>query len=328
MTRVGRFLVLLVALACVGSVVASDPASPSAVDAAIDAAKTDVEASAKETEDLPLKAHANHILVETEAEADEIIHELETRTDRHILVTFAELAMAKSKCPSGKNGGDLGWFPRGQMVPAFDHVVFDLEPKKLYKVHTEFGWHVVYTMRFGDGLPEDDPYHDVKVWFNKMAPFIGPVILIVIMFCGQRAANKPLGPMARASHILVETEAEADALLKEIQAAADPKKKLAELAASKSKCRSKSKGGDLGVFGKGQMVPPFEKVAFEEAVGSIHKVQTKFGWHVIMVTDRYGEKKTEKKETQTKEAKTKETKEPKEAKTKETKETKEDKKNN
>ena len=82
---------------------------------------------------------ARHILVKTEDEAKAIIKELDGGAD------FAELAKAKSTGPSGPRGGDLGYFGKGQMVPAFDKAVFELEKGKYSKepVKSNFGWHVI-----------------------------------------------------------------------------------------------------------------------------------------------------------------------------------------
>jgi len=63
------------------------------------------------------RAHAVHILVETKDEAEKLKEQLAKGAK------FAELARKHSLCPSGKKGGDLGEFNRGQMVPAFDKVV-------------------------------------------------------------------------------------------------------------------------------------------------------------------------------------------------------------
>jgi peptidyl-prolyl cis-trans isomerase C len=62
---------------------------------------------------------------------------------------------------------------------------------------------------------------------------------------------------------------------------------FAEVAAAHSSCPSGRRGGDLGVFGRGEMVPEFENVVFTEAVGVVHgPVQTQFGFHLIEVTER------------------------------------------
>ena len=84
------------------------------------------------------KASARHILVKTEVECLKLKQEIEGGKD------FAGTARQYSQCPSGKRGGDLGEFFRGQMVPEFDRVVFQ-EP--LGKVHgpvkTQFGYHLI-----------------------------------------------------------------------------------------------------------------------------------------------------------------------------------------
>lgn len=64
------------------------------------------------------RAHALHILVKTREEAEELKKQLAAGKK------FGDLARQHSLCPSGKKGGDLGEFGRGQMVPAFDKVVF------------------------------------------------------------------------------------------------------------------------------------------------------------------------------------------------------------
>lgn len=220
------------------------------------------------------KAHASHILVDTEEQADELLAEL--KQAKNVFVPFAKLAMAHSKCPSSKKGGDLGTFGQGQMVPEFDRVVFTEEIGVVHKVKTQFGWHLVLISTRSDGseVPESEWYKTFRDFLLKASPFIGPILLVIIMYFGSRSSAKAAGPKARSSHILVKTEAEADALYKEISAAADPLKKLAELAAKKSQCPSGRKGGDLGLFGRGQMVPAFDKVVFEEEVGKVHKIQT------------------------------------------------------
>lgn len=87
----------------------------------------------------------------------------------------------------------------------------------------------------------------------------------------------------RASHILVATEQEANNLREEIING----KNFADAAAEFSKCPSGAAGGDLGFFGKGMMVKPFEDAAFSLEVGELSQpVQTQFGWHLIEVTDK------------------------------------------
>jgi peptidyl-prolyl cis-trans isomerase C len=82
---------------------------------------------------------ARHILVKSEDEALAVIETLNGGAD------FAELAKERSTGPSGKNGGDLGWFDGGQMVKPFSDAVKAMEPGSVSNapVQTQFGWHVI-----------------------------------------------------------------------------------------------------------------------------------------------------------------------------------------
>jgi len=84
------------------------------------------------------EVHARHILVKTEEEAKTIIAELKNGAD------FAELARKKSTDPGASEGGDLGFFPKDEMVPEFADAAFKLEKGQISEpVHTRFGWHVI-----------------------------------------------------------------------------------------------------------------------------------------------------------------------------------------
>lgn len=84
------------------------------------------------------KAAARHILVGTEAECLELKQQIESGTD------FGELARRHSKCPSGRQGGELGTFGPGQMVREFDEVVFSAPVGEVQgPVQTQFGYHLV-----------------------------------------------------------------------------------------------------------------------------------------------------------------------------------------
>ena len=83
-------------------------------------------------------ASARHILVETEDECLKLKSEIEAGTD------FAEAAKEHSKCPSGAQGGELGEFSQGQMVPEFDEVVFSAPLNAVQgPVKTNFGYHLI-----------------------------------------------------------------------------------------------------------------------------------------------------------------------------------------
>jgi peptidyl-prolyl cis-trans isomerase C len=83
----------------------------------------------------------------------------------------------------------------------------------------------------------------------------------------------------KAKHILVEKEFEAQDILKKIGEGVT----FEELAQKFSKCPSGQRGGDLGEFGRGRMVPDFETAAFALDVNKVSApVQTRFGYHLIM----------------------------------------------
>ena len=85
-----------------------------------------------------MKARARHILVPTEDACKQLKQQIADGAD------FADLAKEHSTCPSGKQGGDLGEFGPGQMVPEFDEVVFSAEMGKTHgPVQTQFGYHLI-----------------------------------------------------------------------------------------------------------------------------------------------------------------------------------------
>jgi len=82
--------------------------------------------------------NASHILVKTEDEAKDLVVQIQGGAD------FATLAREKSTGPSGPNGGQLGWFGKGAMVPEFEQAVIGLAVGEVSApVQTQFGWHVV-----------------------------------------------------------------------------------------------------------------------------------------------------------------------------------------
>lgn len=85
-------------------------------------------------------ATARHLLVESE----ELCNELKTKIANG--EDFAEIAKEHSQCPSGAQGGDLGSFSQGQMVPEFDKVVFNDEINVVHgPLQTQFGYHLLET---------------------------------------------------------------------------------------------------------------------------------------------------------------------------------------
>ncbi len=87
----------------------------------------------------------------------------------------------------------------------------------------------------------------------------------------------------RASHILIKDRRQAQELLRKIKQGA----RFESVARDYSTCPSKSKGGDLGWFGEGKMVPKFEQAVKRMGVGSVSDlVQTQFGFHIIKLTGK------------------------------------------
>jgi len=82
--------------------------------------------------------NASHILLSTESKAIEILNELKNGS------SFSNLAKVYSIGPSGKQGGSLGWFGQGAMVPTFEEAVFRLEVNQVSEpIKTDFGWHII-----------------------------------------------------------------------------------------------------------------------------------------------------------------------------------------
>ncbi|MBH0237343.1 peptidylprolyl isomerase [Methylobrevis albus] len=114
------------------------------VEEKVQAAITDEELQARYQKDVagyqaPEEVHARHILVKTDEEAKAIIADLDAGGD------FAAIAAEKSLDGSKANGGDLGFFTKGQMVPEFEAAAFDLEAGSYNKVpvKTQFGFHII-----------------------------------------------------------------------------------------------------------------------------------------------------------------------------------------
>jgi parvulin-like peptidyl-prolyl isomerase len=84
------------------------------------------------------EVRASHILVGSEQEANNLLSQLRGGK------SFEDLARQHSQCPSGRNGGDLGFFGKGQMVPEFESAAFSMEPGQVSApVKTQFGYHLI-----------------------------------------------------------------------------------------------------------------------------------------------------------------------------------------
>ena len=115
----------------------------------------------------PEQVQASHILIKIDSKADESqkaqarkkIEKIQKRLQKG--EDFAALAKEFSQCPSNAKGGDLGYFQRGQMVPAFEQVAFALKPGAVSDiVETKFGYHLIKVI--GKKPETTIPYKDVK----------------------------------------------------------------------------------------------------------------------------------------------------------------------
>ena len=105
---------------------------------------------------MPKEYHARHILVDDQAKAEAITKELKAGGD------FAKSAQKNSKDPSGKNGGDLGWFTLETMVKPFSDAVAALQPGEMTDkpVQSQFGWHVIKLEE--SRVTSPPPFEEVK----------------------------------------------------------------------------------------------------------------------------------------------------------------------
>jgi peptidyl-prolyl cis-trans isomerase C len=115
-------------------------------------------------------ADPNKAKATAKAKAEDLLKQIKGGAD------FAELARANSDCPSSKQGGDLGFFPRGQMVPAFEDVAFALKPGQVSDiVETQFGYHIIKCMDHKDPnvISFEQAKEDIKniLTQNKEADF-------------------------------------------------------------------------------------------------------------------------------------------------------------
>ena len=168
---------------------------------------------------------------------------------------FAELAKTHSDGPSGRNGGDLGVFPPGQMIPEFSAATKKLQIGEVSKpVKTDFGYHIILRKELPPPPETASAKHILVQWKGS----------------GRAGAN------------ITRTKEEALARLNECIAKLKEGTEFEALAEEYSDGPSGPRGGDLGKFERGQMVAEFDKVLFEMEVGTVSDVvETMFGYHII-----------------------------------------------
>ncbi|MFH0710296.1 MAG: peptidyl-prolyl cis-trans isomerase [Pseudomonadota bacterium] len=111
------------------------------------------------------KVHARHILVKTADDAEAVIKSMRGFGGDKLKAEFIAQAKSKSTGPSAAKGGDLGYFPRGQMVPSFNDAVFAMKEGTISSdpVQSQFGFHVIY---LEDKMPAK------KMSFDEVKNFI------------------------------------------------------------------------------------------------------------------------------------------------------------
>ncbi|MDX2472131.1 MAG: peptidylprolyl isomerase [Candidatus Krumholzibacteria bacterium] len=164
---------------------------------------------------------------------------------------FTALAKEYSDGPSGPQGGDLGVWVQGRMVPEFDTAILGMEIGGVSDpVETAFGYHVITRKK------------------------VDKVSARHILVMHNDSMRKP----AEISR----TKEEAMARVEEVKQKLDAGQGFEDLAREYSDGPSSTKGGDLGSFGRGQMHAAFETAAFDLEVGGVSDaVETPFGYHLI-----------------------------------------------
>ncbi|WP_294893325.1 peptidylprolyl isomerase, partial [Sulfuricurvum sp. RIFOXYD12_FULL_44_77] len=111
------------------------------------------------------KIRARHILVKTAADAQAVIKSMKGLSGEKLKNEFIAQAKSKSTGPSAAKGGDLGYFPRGQMVPSFNDAVFAMKEGTMSSapVQSQFGYHVIYV---------EDKKAAKKLGFDEVKNFI------------------------------------------------------------------------------------------------------------------------------------------------------------
>jgi foldase protein PrsA len=130
------------------------------------------------------QVHAQHILVADEETGKQVLTRLDAGED------WAELAAEYSQDTSNKdNAGDLGWFPRGMMVPAFEEAAFSLEPGTTSDlVQTDFGYHIIQVLEVGMRELDEQIYNSMlqqafQTWLDEQRA--GAQITIIVTFSSE-----------------------------------------------------------------------------------------------------------------------------------------------
>lgn len=225
--------------------------------------ETDVTVEDTQVIERPEMVYASHILIPYQG-CMQAPAEAASMEDARILLTiiadsissgqisFEDAAARHSSCPSSAQGGSLGGFVRGQMVPEFDEVAFNLAPGEISEVFaTSYGFHIIL----------------------RQETIQASHILLAYQGAERSSATR--------------SKEEALEIIEDLQARiSDGSLTFVVAAAENSDCPSSTDGGNLGPFPRGAMTPAFEDAAFALEPGDISGiVETPFGYHLIMRTE-------------------------------------------
>jgi parvulin-like peptidyl-prolyl isomerase len=227
--------------------------------------------------------------IRAEKDSQELLTQLLESEDR-----FVWLAQNFSLDTGSKDdGGDLGWFSRGMMVPEFEEAAFSTPAGVITgPVETQFGWHIIFVQEVSESEAEAETEAEAEetesqVWASHILVDTEEEALAIMTLLDEDTDEDTA---LSALDVFIEAEvAKARAKEEEVQELLaqwreddDPFALLAENFSED--WASKDKGGDMDWFPRGEETPEFEEIAFSLAVGEISEpISNTIGYHIIEV---------------------------------------------